>query len=560
MFKKTLLATAMISLSFSQVGHASKIGNNITGVGPKENLTHPVLCLQESGHPADQPPVVHSDCKLEKGKFADAAKCSVNNKYYVGGAIRFSGQGKIDPVTGKEDVCDPNNIYLGYVGFSIWPDEDKKDAVFQEYQVPQEIHITLDKPHLNTKGELEGDLLYTAILPNFNLPKARAAHETANWDFVGVNLSGLEFSKAINPYTVPNLSEVDAKDAKAKVNSDLEEVTLFIKSGMNTFRVPISWGFLQLEGPGKGDLNLNYYHSYVKPLLQSLTKAGVYTMVDLHSYMRFSKFGKEFSGCADSKLYPSEPCPGGSLVKDPAQFVDVWSKLYDLIKADKDIDTKYIMFDLMNEPTYDKPEERNQVPSDFVFTVQAKIIEALRKKEFDGYILVEGSKWTGLHSWNETWTSTLDGKTVSNAMLFSRENFAKAGITDLSKIIINVHQYLDSNFSGTHDECRSDLDSVGEGEKGFNLQAFAGWLEENKIKAMVTEFGSGRNESSCKPVLNAFFKYLQDNASKDKEGKDKGYGFIGWTAWSAGHGWGKKYELRITPDSYHMTVIKDYLK
>jgi endoglucanase len=54
--------------------------------------------------------------------------------------------------------------------------------------------------------------------------------------------------------------------------------------------------------------------------------------------------------------------------------------------------------------------------------------------------------------------------------------------------VFNVHQYLDSDFTGTHTECAAN-----------NVDAFnqlADWLRTNGRKAMVTETGGG-NTASC---------------------------------------------------------------
>ena len=56
------------------------------------------------------------------------------------------------------------------------------------------------------------------------------------------------------------------------------------------------------------------------------------------------------------------------------------------------------------------------------------------------------------------------------------------------------------------------------------------------------------------PILNGFLNYLKDNAAKNKD-----YGFIGWTIWSSGHGWGD-YNLRVTPTSYQMKTMQNYLQ
>jgi len=100
--------------------------------------------------------------------------------------------------------------------------------------------------------------------------------------------------------------------------------------------------------------------------------------------------------------------------------------------------------------------------------------------------LFEGNSWSGLHSWiTEHWTGT-DGKTYSNATLFTRDNFKKAGITDLSKILINVHQYLDSDYSGTHDTFGERFMNINELFKQANC--FCDEIESLAKEISNTEF------------------------------------------------------------------------
>jgi endoglucanase len=338
----------------------------------------------------------------------------------------------------------------------------------------------------------------------------------------------------IDPTVAPNLSIQD----QASPYSDLNDTETFIRSGMNTVRVPVSWGFLQLDGAGKGAINRGYYANYIQPLLQTLTKAKIHTLIDLHAYMRYSKFGEQYSGCLGDA-----PCPDGTLILDEQAYQSVWGQLMTLIQEDSAIDKDYIVIDLMNEPV--------AVPNDKVFTIQASLIKMLRAQKFSGPILVEGNNWTGLHSWTtQEWVGT-DGKRYTNANLFTREHFAEEGITDLSKIIINVHQYLDSDYSGTHDTCLQDVTTTG--QDGFNLDAFTEYLEKNQFKAIVTEFGTGTNATSCSAPLNDFMNYMKEHSANGKN-----YGFAGWTIWSSGHGWGG-YNLRVKPNSYHMHVLHPYL-
>ncbi len=496
-------------LSTVQTGYSANVTNKINGVGGKNNLINPYFCIQNtSGQITPLPAGASIDGNAASG-----------NAYYVGGTLRFGG-------------CSENDTYLGYVGFSVNEQHNNK---FSSYSPPAGVHITYDNPGIDSNGNITGNIKYTAIQPNFNILSKKPS-ENPYWTFVGANLSGLEFGKMIDPVVVPNLSAEDSGGSR----SDLADTQSFLQAGMNTMRVPLHWGFLQLDGAGKGEINLDYYNSYVKPLLESLTSASVYAIVDVHSYMRYSEFGKQYAGCG-----PDGACPDGTLITDPKAYQDVWSKLYSLIKNDPKINMSYIGLDLMIEPV--------DLPNDAVFTVQAEIIKTLRQQGFENYILVEGNSWSGLHSWTTASWASEDKKTsYTNATLFTKENFAKAGITDTSKILINVHQYLDSNYSGTHNNCLTDLTTTG--SDGFNLDAFVAYLQQNNLKAIVTEFGGGTDSTSCQIALTKFLSYLQENSAKDKD-----YGFVGWTIWSTGHGWGN-YNLRVTPSSYQMGVLKNFLK
>ena len=485
---------------------AASITNAIGGVGPQGNVK-PYICIQDQNGAVT--------LALGGNQSGDANKAS-GNAYYAGATLRFGG-------------CTPANTYLGYVGFSI--NASGNNAV-SSYTPPEGIHIAYTNPGINSSGVVTGTINYTPIETNLELPQAK---ENNTWEFAGINLSGLEFGTVIDPVVVPNLSIQDSSGTF----SDLQEMQSFINAGMNTARIPVSWGYLQLDGAGKGTINLAYYTNYIRPLLQTLTHAKVHTIVDLHAYMRFSKFGEEYSGCSGSG-----PCPDGTLILDEKAYQSVWSQLAELMQQDPLIDKDYLLIDLVNEPV--------AVPDDKVFTIQASLINMLRNQNFTGYIMVEGNSWSGLHSWSSYQWKGSDNQMYSNATLFTREHFAKAGITDLSKILINVHQYLDSDYSGTHDDCLQDLTTTG--DNGFNLNEFVDYLNQNQLKAIVTELGTGRNAASCKAPLNEFMTYLKDNSAKNKD-----YGFVGWTLWSAGHGWGN-YNLRVKPDSYQMDVVKELIQ
>lgn len=501
-----LALAALISIIPNYTMTATSMTNDISGVGPGSEIK-PFICIQNR--------LGELGLILAPGQKGDA-NLAAENPYYASASLHFDG-------------CYPGNTYLGFINFKI---SSKGDNAVISYKPPQGVPIRLTNPQIDNKGHVTGSIEYTPIEFNPNFTKAKAVK---HWQFVGINLSGLEFGKIINPTMLPNLS---AKDRNT-IYSDLKDTEAFIKAGMNTVRLPISWGYLQLEGPGQGDINPAYYDNYVRPLLQTLTHAKIYTIIDLHSYMRFPKFGKQYSGCGPE----GGPCPDGSLVFEADPHVAVWKKLVQLIQNDKYIDSNYLMLDLANEPV--------GVPDDKVFTIQVAVIKALREQNFNGYLLVEGNNWSGLHTWTSYQWVGSNGQTYSNATLFTRENFTKAGITDLSKILINVHQYLDFDYSGTHDSCAKNITSLG--QNGFNLQPFVDYLAANKLKAIVSEVGAGRDAKTCAPILQKFLQFLKANSANKKD-----YGFTGWVIWSTGHSW-HNYILRVKPDSYQMKVIKKFL-
>lgn len=505
-----LITVALLFLPTSLL--AAKLSNDIAGVGLNGNIK-PYICIQNSNSQVTHAiaPGTSSHIELENA-FGQ----------YVGATIRFDG-------------CSTSNTYLGYIGFILSENGSNKVG---SYTPPAGIHIEYSNPKIDSNGKITGKINYTQIEPNFSLLE-QPPQKNSTWQFVGANLSGLEFSRQIDPVVIPNLS---LQDTNQKF-SDLAEFKKFISAGMNTIRVPVRWGYLQLEKPGTQDnpINLEYYNNYVRPLLQSLTSAKVNTIVDLHAYMRYSIAGKEFAGCSGM----GGNCPDGSMILDSKAYQEIWSKLYNLMKNDPQIDMDYILIDIVNEPV--------DVPDDKALTIQTAVIQTLREIGFTGYILVEGNSWSGLHSWDEhSWQSSYGQTTYTNARLFTRENFAKHGVTDLSKILINVHQYFDYNYSGTQNSCLTDLST--QGANAFNLNSFVDYLQTNQLKAIVTEFGVGTDPNSCANALNKFLTYLQDNAVNEKD-----YGFVGWTIWSAGHGWGG-YNLRITPDDYRMQVLIPYLQ
>jgi endoglucanase len=377
-----------------------------------------------------------------------------------------------------------------------------------------------------------------AITPN--MPASRR-----KLDFVGVNLSGAEFGDMISPYSIPDLSTATASTPR----SDLVTMKQYVPQGLNTVRLPISWSYLELLSSSSTLANPQwifnddaYWKTFIKPTLITLTSAQIYTIVDLHTYMHYPSYGTEYSGCGDTGY-----CPDGTLDKNAEHYKTVWRDIWNHIQRDlTPAQQSYIMFDLVNEPATDSSKPSEQLTPQQAFDVQMAVINELQNStnNFQGKILVEGAYWNGLHSWNE---NVAGGNVATNAEVFTKQNMLNAGVNfgpNGDRVIINVHQYFDSDFSGNQTSCVSNLSTL-------NLPSFASWLQTEGLKAMVTEFGTPyANSTSCQPILAGFVQYLVDNRATQGTG-----GFIGATLWGAGRGWSPAYNLYVTPTSYQFTTL-----
>lgn len=143
------------------------------------------------------------------------------------------------------------------------------------------------------------------------------------------------------------------------------------------------------------------------------------------------------------------------------------------------------------------------------------------------YIFVEGNSWSGAWTW----------PTVNDNM---------KALTDPEDLIIyEMHQYLDSDGSGTSPTCVSS--TIGRERVVEATQ----WLKENGKKAFLGEFAGGAN-SVCQSAVTGMLDYLQANNDV----------WLGAAWWSAGPWWGD-YMYNFEPPSgtgytYYMSLLKKY--
>ena len=189
-----------------------------------------------------------------------------------------------------------------------------------------------------------------------------------------------------------------------------------------------------------------------------------------------------------------------------------------------------LILDLMNEP--------HSMPSADVLANLNAAVAAVRKLGLRNLLLLEGNDWTGLHAWTQG-----DGTNPPNSQVFTR-----AKIQDpMDHYAINVHQYLDEDSSGSHEDC---VPPSQIGAK-LNFAPFVSWMRSEGMRVFLSEFGAPYNPDciSDEKLLMA----LVANASSAGGLSDPG--FIGWTVWAAGHAWGNSYAFGVNAGDQAQAMV-----
>jgi endoglucanase len=306
--------------------------------------------------------------------------------------------------------------------------------------------------------------------------------------YTGVSLAGAEFGENNLPGTYGVNYIYPTRD----------EVDYFLGKGMNVLRLPFRWERLQPTAFGPFDAA---EQARMDDFVAYATGRGASVLLDPHNYARYygGLIGREVPITA---------------------FADFWGRLAQRYK-----DNPRVIFGLMNEP-HDMPTEQWRDAANAA-------IQAIRATGASNLITVPGNAWAGAHSWNQSWYGT------PNAV-------AMLGIVDpANNYLIEVHQYLDGDSSGRSDQCVSASIGVE------RVQQFTDWLRQNGRRALLGEFGGGRNPT-CDAAVDALLGYLHNNTDV----------WMGWIWWAGGPWWGD-YIFALDPsggqDRSQMAVLSRYL-
>ncbi|KAH7371508.1 glycoside hydrolase superfamily [Pyrenochaeta sp. MPI-SDFR-AT-0127] len=309
---------------------------------------------------------------------------------------------------------------------------------------------------------------------------AEEKRQNRKMKWFGINESGAEFGEK-------NFTGVYGREY---IWYDLNTIDQFIGQGMNMFRL----NFL-MERLTPNSLTGKFDPQYLGNLTQQInyiTSKGAYAMVQPHNYGRFY----------------------GNIITDVSGFKTWWQNVAAQYK-----NNNLVVFDTNNE--------YHDMDQQLVFNLNQASIDGIRAAGAKQYITPEGNSWSG--AW--TWVSSGNGASLVN--LKDPEN----------KLIYQMHQYLDTDGSGTSANCVSATIFKE------RLQAATKWLKDNGKQGVIGEFAAGNN-AQCISALKDGLAYLGQNT-------DVWWGAI-W--WAAGPWWGNYIYSMEPPSAVAWTSILPQIK
>ncbi|KAG6855662.1 Manganese dependent endoglucanase Eg5A, partial [Tephrocybe sp. NHM501043] len=329
------------------------------------------------------------------------------------------------------------------------------------------------------------DRYYSQCLPG-STPTSTTSSSTTTTTSSPIPSGGLPFLGGVNIAGYDFTVSTDGSFKGTGVDPPVSQFAHFASQGVNIFRIPFAWQLMTPTVGGTIDSSFfSRYDTTVQAALNSATKP--YVILDLHNYARWN-------GAIISQGGPTD-----------TQFSSLWSQLAAKYKSNPKI-----IFGIMNEP-----HDLSSV-STWVASVQAAVNAIRAAGATSQYILIPGSSWSSAQA------------------LPTEAGPALAQVTDpaggTSKLIFDVHKYLDSDNSGTHADCTTSNVDV--------LATLNTWLKANgNRQAILSETGGG-NTQSCYDNLKAELAYVKANSAN----------LAGFCVWSAGS-FDTTYVLTVTPNA-----------
>ncbi|KAL4955579.1 glycoside hydrolase superfamily [Aspergillus filifer] len=256
---------------------------------------------------------------------------------------------------------------------------------------------------------------------------------------------------------------------------DPSTIATLISDGFNTFRIQFKMERLTPEITGGFD---EAYLQNLTEAVNSVTSAGAWAVLDPHNYGRFNN----------------------EIISSPSDFQTWWTNF-----AAEFVDNANVIFDTNNE--------YHDMDQTLVLNLNQAAIDGIRSTGATQTIFIEGNSWSG--AW--TWVDVNDN--------------LKALTDPENNIVYEMHQYLDSDGSGTSEVCVSG--TIGSERVASATQ----WLKDNGKVGIIGEFAGGDNDV-CQEAVTGLLDALAANSDV----------WLGALWWAAGPWWGN-YMYSFEPPS-----------
>ncbi|OJJ35604.1 hypothetical protein ASPWEDRAFT_68921 [Aspergillus wentii DTO 134E9] len=334
--------------------------------------------------------------------------------------------------------------------------------------------------------KLNNILLYATLAVSTAAAPLKETKRSSVFQWLGTNESGAEFGENNLP------GQWLMNQGTDYIFPDPSTINTLIDKGMNIFRVQFRMERLAPSGM-TGGFDEDYLRN-LTTVVEAITEKGVYAIVDPHNYGRFN----------------------GAVITSTEDFQTFWKNVAGLFASND-----HVIFDTNNE--------YHDMDQTLVVNLNQAAINGIRAAgATTQYIFVEGNSWSGAWSWTEINDSMKD-------------------LTDPhDKIVYEMHQYLDSDGSGTSETCVSE--TIG----AERVSSATQWLKENGKVGILGEFAGGVNEV-CRSALQGMLSHLGENTEVWK----------GAVWWAAGPWWGE-YMFNLEPTggvayTGMMDVLEEYL-
>jgi len=222
------------------------------------------------------------------------------------------------------------------------------------------------------------------------------------------------------------------------------EINYYASLGMGLIRMPVA--SQRIYQIAYGPMNATQM-GYMETAIQAAFAANMYVVIDPHDY----------GGVWDSRINGTRII--GVDAEGTRLFADMWSRLATIFK-----NYPNVIFGLENEPS-----KAGQTAALWVGGA-ASAVAAIRAAGATQLITLPGVNWTNAYSF------------VSNGSAAAWLSQIAAGIDPLNNFVFEVHDYMDSDSSGTHPACDITVGTT-------RLTAVTAWAAANGVKLWLGECG-----------------------------------------------------------------------